>query len=296
MLRGWLAAVMAFAVMVVVPGATAAEPPKPVFDGAIELSGSHGFHVFGFVLSDGKVGHVLLIAGKRGEAASYEARGEGSANGVDIDLGSLGKIDVEVQPSGKTETIHEGCGGKRKAIRVAGTELVGTIEFHGEEGFTEFETTHTPLLLQPLLGLVCGAAGTGTESGNGVPGVEVTAGTAGGPSLLVEQNRPGAPVFYEANEDEKQGSVRISRSVRGHLGAGALRYDPSLATASFSAASPFTGKATYAERSPPTTFGPGFGTWRGSLKVDFPGDKGARVAGAGFKASIIHARRTESNQ
>jgi hypothetical protein len=230
---------------------------------------------------------------KRGEGAVYTARGVGTEDSIDVDLGRLGKIDVEVRSTGSSETTHEGCGGKGKAVTIPASELVGTIDFRGEEGFTEVETTHTPLLVEPLLQIVCGGAGGGTESGAHVKGVEVTAKANRGPSLTIQQNHPGAPVFYEANMHEKEGTVQVSRTVEGHLGAGALRYDPLLASASFATASPFSGAAHYVERAPPREVTPGRGSWLGSLKVDFPGHANVPLAGPGFKASIIHAHRTE---
>lgn len=300
MLKGLMAGLVTLVLVAFAPSAVAAEsarPPKPSFDGAIELRGTHGYKAEGFVFSAGKVGAVTLFVGKGGEVATYTARGEGTENSVDIDLGRLGEINVETRLTGATETLHRGCNGKGKSITIPAYELVGTIDFRGEEGFTEVETTHTPLLVEPLLQIVCGAPSTeGTTGGSGVRGVLVAAKAIGGPSLTVQQNHLGAPVFYRAKMHEKEGPVQVSRTVRGHLGAGALRYDPSLSSASFSAASPFTGSARYVGSPPPPEAGPGRGGWLGSLKVDFPGHANVPVAGPGFKASIVQADRTESNQ
>ena len=283
-------------VLAVVPGAVAAgPPPKLAFDGAIELSATHGYRVFGLVASFEGKAQVSLFVGKSGEEAIYTAQGEGTDDSVNVDFGSLGKVDLELRPTGQNETVRSKCG--KRATTVPGSEFVGTVEFHGEEGFTEFSATQLPLRLEPLLDLVCGSlAVTGMEGGSGVPGVLLKAKTANSPSLLIEQNHPGARVFYKAKMHEKEGRVQVSRSVSGHLGAGALRYAPSLESASFAAASPFAGTATYTGLTAPSEAGPGHGTWRGSLKVDFPGHVGVPIAGLGFKASIVHARRTESHQ
>jgi hypothetical protein len=288
---------VAAAVMVVVPGVIAAEPVRPDFDGAIEFSGTNGFHVFGLVSSVNGVGRVALFVDRTGEGAVYLARGEGTSNSIDVDLGALGKVDVEVRPTGKNETVQSKCGGGGKKITFPASELVGTIEFHGEGDFTEASATSTPLLIRPLLDLVCGTRFTGaTTSGSDVGGVQVEAKTANGPSLLIQQNHSRAPVFYEAKMHEKEGRVQVSRAVSGHLGAGAIRYSQSLESAFFTAASPFSGRATYAGRTPSRAARPGTGTWRGSLKVDFPGRPDVPIAGPGFKASIVHAQRTESRQ
>ncbi len=85
----------------------------------------------------------------------------------------------------------------------------------------------------------------------------------------------------------------MKRALSGHLGAGALRYPPALAPAAFAAGAPFSGKATYAGAGPTRAGRPGHGAWRGSLEAEFPGHAGVRLAGRGFKASIVHAKRTE---
>jgi hypothetical protein len=296
MLRRVIAVLAAVSLLAVVPGAVAAErPPKLTFNGAIELDATNGFHVFGLVASFEGKAQVSLFVSKGGEAAIYTARGVGTENSVAVDFGELGKVDLEVRPTGGSETIRS-CGGKGKPTTIPASEFVGTLEFHGEEGFTEFSATNLPLRLDALLHLICGGATVGTTRGAGLAGVQLKAQTAGSPSLLIQQNHPRGQVFYEAKMHEKEGTVQLSRIVSGHLGAGAIRYAPSLESASFTAASPFTGKATYAGRTPPHEVRPGTGTWRGSLKVDFPGHADVPIAGPGFKATIVHAHRTKSHQ
>jgi hypothetical protein len=266
------------------------------FDGAIEMRATNGYHVFGLIASFEGKAQVSLFVGKGGEEAIYTGRGVGTENSVAVDLGPLGKVDLEARPTGRSETIHP-CGGKAKPTTVPGSELVGTLEFHGEEGFTEFSATNLPLKVDVLARLVCGSpVGIGTTKGFGVEGVALGVKGPRGPSLLIQQNHRGAKVLYEASMHEKEGTVQVSRSVRGHLPAEALRYAPSLETASFAASSPFTGSATYAGRTPPSETHPGTGTWRGSLRVDFPGHAAVPLAGSAFKATIVHAHRTETRR
>lgn len=296
MLRRSIAVLAAVALSAVAPAAVAAEaPPKLAFNGTFELSATNGFHVFGLVASFEGKAQVSLFVGRAGETAIYTARGVGTANSVAVDFGPLGKADLEVRPTGESETLHSKCGGP-KATTIPGSEFVGTAEFHGEDGFTEFSATNLPLRYEPLLNLICPGPSSGTTSGSHVSGVQLKVKTPKSPSLLIQQNHPGAPVFYEAKMHEKEGTVQVSRTVRGHLGAGAIRYAPTLESASFTAASPFTGKATYTGRTAPKEVRPGAGAWRGSLKVDFPGHPRVPIAGPSFKATIIHAHRTESRQ
>lgn len=294
--RGTIAALTAAVVMAVAPGAIAAEPPpKLAFDGGIELSATNGYHVFGLISSFEGKAQVSLFVGKAGETAIYTARGVGTESSVAVDFGPLGKVDLEVRPTGSSETIRP-CGGKGKPTTIPASEFIGTLEFHGEDAFTEFSATNLPLRIEPLAHLVCGGVTVGTTSGSHVGGVQLKAKSANGPLLVIQQNHPGAQVFYEASMHEKEGTVQVSRSISGRLPAASIDYAPSLGSASFAAPSPFTGKATYIGRTPPGETRPGTGTWRGSLRVDFPGHADVPLAGSGFSATIVHAHRTESHQ
>jgi hypothetical protein len=270
------------------PMATAAQPAPKGFEGSFELQGTHGYMVSGLMVSTGKAGVLILSAGKKGEGVTYVAHGDVTTEGARFDLGPLGKIDVEVQPTGKTETVRSRCGGK--PYTGPASEYVGAIEFHGEGGFTEAEATRTPLLFGSVLSILCGDTGRSETSGEGLRGVRIKAKRKGGPTLQINQNAPGARVQYEAEIFEKRDGLQIQRSVAGDLGGGALSFAASLGHASFTGGGPFSGNATYAATSPPRKVRPGRGTWRGGLKVDFPGRPGVRLAGPGFPASIIHAR------
>jgi hypothetical protein len=279
---------------VVAPPATAGEPAPKGLEGSFALNGTHGYRVFGVVASTGKGGVLILSVGKKGEGATYVAHGEVSKESVDFDLGDLGRIEVAVQPNGESETLNSGCGGGGKSTTIPAYDYVGTIEFHGEEGFTDAATARTPLRLGPALKVVCPDYTYSETTGNRSRGVRLLARQEGGPWLQVVQNHKGASVLYEAHVTEKSGRVSVARTVRGHIGASALAFAPSLDGATFTAAGPFTGGATYLGRRPPQESRPGKGSWRGNLTVDFPGHAGARLAGPSFSASIVHAHRTES--
>jgi hypothetical protein len=279
-------------VVLVGPPAGAAEPSISGPDGSFLLMGTHGYEIEGWIVSSGKgdAGLLLLFVGKRGEQAIYRFHGTVTRAAVDFDLGALGQFDAAVQPTGKQETLTSKCGNGGPQT-IEGTEYVGTIAFHGEEGFTEAEAVRTPLLLSPLTEIVCGSTVEGKEGGDGVRGAGLAVKRQGGPLLTLAQNRPGAPVFYSGHLNEKKGTVTVERTVTGYLRGGAMTYAPSLATAHFVGTSPFSGAATYAGRSLPRPGRPGTGLWRGDLTVDFPGHAGVPLAGPGFKASIFAVHR-----
>jgi hypothetical protein len=140
--------------------------------------------------------------------------------------------------------------------------------------------------------LVCGPLTvSGNDGGDGVRGAGLAIKRKGGPSLKLAQNRPGARVFYSARMREKEGTVTVEREVGGYLGGSALTFAPSLATAHFAPAAPFSGSATYSGKSLPGIGRPGKGPWRGNLTVDFPGHADVPIAGPGFTASIYAVHR-----
>jgi hypothetical protein len=288
------AALLIALLVAVVPAATAAEPAPEGLEGTFALKGTNGYRLFGLIASTPKGGVMTLFVGKKGEEATYVAHGEVAKESVDFNFGALGKVDVAVQPTGKTETLNSKCDGSGNATTVPASDYVGTIEFHGEEGFTEAETTRTPVLQKPIFELGCAWSGYGETFGPGTPGARIKARRKQGPTLQLNQNHRGARVTYEAEIVEREGAMHVDRSVGGRLGAGALNFESSLGAAVFTGSGPFMGKATYASVNPPHGTHPGKGTWRGDLKVNFPGRAGVRLAGPGFSAGIIHATRSES--
>jgi hypothetical protein len=287
-----MVATVAFAA-ILAPTASADETLGKGLEGSFKLKGTHGYEINALIGSYGKgdAGQLVLFVGKSNQQAIYIAKGTVTKESVDFDLGALGEVKAAVQPSGKRETLTSKCeGGKKQTIE--GAEYVGTITFHGEEGFTEVAATRAPLSLAPLTELLCPAITTeGHEGGDGVRGAGLAIKRKGGPSLSLAQNRLAAPVYYRAQMKEKEGAVTVERTVGGYLGASALTFAPSLKTAHFTGAGPFSGSAAYIGKSLPSVSRPGKGPWRGNLTVDVPGHADAPIAGPGFKASIFAVHR-----
>jgi hypothetical protein len=285
-------ATVAFAALLA-PTASADETLGKGLEGSFTLKGTHGYEINALIGSYGKgdTGQLVLFVGKSNQQAIYIVKGKVTKEAVDFDLGALGEVKAAVQPTGKVETLTSKCeGGEKQTIE--GAEYVGTIAFHGEEGFTEAAATRTPLSLAPLNELLCPAITTeGQEGGDGVHGAGLAIERKGGPSLKLAKNRPGARVFYQAQIKEKEGTVTVERSVGGYLAPSALSFALSLRTAHFSGAAPFFGSATYTAKSLPSVSRPGKGSWSGNLTVDFPGHADVPIAGPGFKASIFAVHR-----
>jgi hypothetical protein len=272
--------------------AAAAAPPRDVFGGVFELRGTHGFKVLGEIGAKDGAAAMNLYVGRPREGAIYRVQGRLDGEEVDFDMGALGKVEVRAEPTGRKETVRPNCG---KQMTLEAFDYVGTIEFHGEEGFTEAQAQRTPLRFDLLAEIGCGVSSEGEEFSALEPGARLKVARKGGPKLQINQNHPGAPVRYEARITERRPGLTIDRSVGGYLAGGAFHFDPTLTKASFAPGAPFAGSAIYRGSDAPRETHPAKGAWSGNLTVDFPGHAGAALTGPGFKAAIIRATRTESS-
>jgi hypothetical protein len=270
------------------PAAGADEPLKQGLDGSFVLKATNGYKLSALIGStgEGDAGLLILSVAKKGSGATYLAHGEVTKEHVHFDLGSLGAVDLAVQRTGRKETVTPACG---EPVPAEGLEYTGTIEFHGEEGFTEASATRAQQNLKPVLDIVCPGPAEGGTSNLSAAAVQLEASLKGGPKLGLAQKRPGARVFYSASVEEREGALRVERRVAGALSAKSFHAAPSIATATLTGTGSLSGKGTYAQ----TQAGKRpRGTWQGNLKVDFPGRASVPIAGPGFKASLTHPFRT----
>jgi hypothetical protein len=269
------------------PAASADETLKQGLEGSFALKATNGYKFSALIGSTGEGNGLLILSvARKGGGATYLAHGEVTKEHVHFDLGSLGLIDLAVHQTGRKETVTPSCG---EPVPAEGLEYTGTIEFHGEEGFTEASATSARLNFKPILDIVCPGPAEGGTSNLNAAAVQLEARRKGGAKLGLAQKRPGARVFYSASVEEREGSLRVERRVTGALSARSFQAAPSLATATVTGTGSLSGKGTYAQ----TRHGKRpRGTWRGNLKVDFPGRASVPIAGPGFNASLTHPFRT----
>jgi hypothetical protein len=290
-LIGALAALLLVAMPVTtVTTATAAKPAASTESSVttFRLSASNGYEIGVSAASEGKFGVLHLEVGKRGEEASYEAKGEVSGSRIDFDLGALGSVHLQIRPTTGTARVRAGCG-RAKPATVPRLELVGTFEFHGEEGFTEAAATTIVGKAVPYRDLLCFAS-EGGVFGEGLPGTFLTVRHKGGPDLWITQSRPGGAVAYEALLGERLADgVGVTREVRGTAKASDLRFDDKLSKATFHPpGGPLSGALTYKSTKLPKGAKEGVGKVGGNLVANFPGHEGVAIGGPGFTASIVH--------
>jgi len=261
----------------------------PGFAAAFRLEGSNGYSIRVNAYSEpGEGERIFISAIRRGSAAFYAAPVLMTATTIRADLGSLGKVDLILNPSGRQRTIRLPCSRGSTFSYEPGT-YEGVLEFKGEEGYTTVRVTQVPL--RPLIdpSTFCGGgAGSGEATGPGIPGARLRGSSyAHGRALSfqVNKNRPRAVTVFEASLRERHDGISIQREVQGAAKGGAFRFQPDLATAVLSPPEPFSGSASLSHS--PDSVNP---IWSGGLVLDFPGRSNVPLAGPTFHVSLVHAR------
>jgi hypothetical protein len=296
-LVAWLSAAAFVGLGVAAASARPPTPPVPTLKaearpsrqlpapGGFKLQSSNGYSivVFGAPARRGRPAAVLIFVGGKRGSASYFAPARVTRTSIEAGLGDLGHIAVSFQPSGKSRTERSQCGGR--SVSFDSGDYAGTIDFHGEEGYTDVEATRARGDLKFLLDAICPAPGT-SGIGPGLPGAELRVrpiGSQSGPSLSLIENDPRAPVRLEASIEERRGEISIERSTAMTAPRTAFDYDSPLRTATVRPPAPFSGEATF-RRTAKTR-----NRWTGNLTVDLPGRSGVFLTGKGLRANLFHA-------
>ncbi len=259
---------------------------------AFNLKASHGYSmsVTAFSKAEFTRGQILISLRSRDSFVAYLAPAKVTDTTIDADLGELGRVALEFEPTGERGRAAPRCEPDQWIAYDKGS-YVGEFEFLGEEGYTEATVTSVPLELHPYLDLICGGYNVSELFGNRAPGAQLTATVRKGEervSLEVNQNRPGARVKAQASINEKHRRIRIHRAIGGTYPATAFDFDPKLRSATLTPSAPFSGSAVFRRHAKPAN------RWTGSLSVDFPGNSNVPLTGARFDAHLRHARLTES--
>lgn len=254
---------------------------------AFQLKGSNGYSIGIYAYSDPleERERIGISVTRERVGAFYGAPVRLTDTTVKADLGSLGRVDLHLNPSGREKTIRLKCSGGDTFTYEPGV-YEGSLEFKGEEGFTSIRETQVPL--RPLLTSFCGGGtGYGESRGPGevgarIRGISFTHGRT--LSFQVNKNHARSRAIFSAEIRERRDKILIHRTVEGVAPANAFRFDPNLETARLSLPAPFSGSATLARS--PDSFSP---LWRGNLALDFPGRSNVPLAGPQVHVSLVHA-------
>jgi hypothetical protein len=271
------------------PTASAAEEPETRPFDSFVLKGSNGYRIFVFGIFHAgyeESGEAAIFVTRKGRAAIYVAPALVTDAEFKADLGSLGEIDVIFRSSGKKGVAHPSCAPKQRITYDKGA-YVGTIEFRGEEGYTQVSTDRARFVYGPFASLGCSYSITGEVFGSDLPGVRLKARTRVGHGNLVlqaNQDHPGARVRVNATISEKRGRIQISRGVEQTFPAPALEFAPDLRFAALRPGAPFSGVGTFRRGAKRAN------RWSGTLSVDFPGRSNVSLTGSSFHVNLRHSR------
>jgi hypothetical protein len=217
--------------------------------------------------------------------AAYEVRGKVRPGSIKVHIGKIAQISIDLHSTGgRRSLVQPGtCGERRKDISL-GT-WVGTIDFAGEQGYTEVQTRQAAVSLAPDLRGSCSPMAD--VLGNQQPGAgRLSAATAiASPYVQFSADKPGPGAAVDVQASELRfgpmRKMKILRAVRQSSPPESLSYTPSAATGSFGGSGSIHGAATYM-RTVLATCGFTRGTWEGNLSVDLPGAHGTPLAGQQF--------------
>lgn len=262
--------------------APAASKGPLIVPGAFQLSASNGY-TFDVIAAPSHAGYpasLYIYAFASGKGVKYVAPATVTETSMQANLGSLGEISVTFQRTNQPTRLR--CGGS--TIRLYSGQWEGTINFHGEEGYTSVQATGAPENLDFFKEL-CGSGFIEGDSSEGPRrGAELFVRNPGlGPHLVVIKKKPGAAAAVGAWMTENNNGILIERYANRWMPGGDFRYDRRLRTATVSPPAPFAGSARF-------DLGKKAGQrWSGDLTVDLPGKSGVPLTGPALRAYLYPA-------
>jgi hypothetical protein len=287
------------------PGGAAAQPAgEPPLSAAFSLRGTNGFRLD----VESRGGAVTIVASERrppiatfagngaprpavagnGAASIYRLRVSGrDPRRIEAALGRVGTISVSFQPSGRSRVTRwrpgrGACGHPTRLVRRLGT-FVGTVEFHGEGGFTSVEATRARGSVGTPLPSDCGA-GSGPPARLAFPladrpsGVVLSAVNRRSGTRFEARTTALGSAFQATWRERLEGGIVVTRQAYAAASRSAFTYADDLGSARVAPPAPFAGSARY--RAAGTA-----GRWTGNLTATFPGAATA-MTGRGFRAQL----------
>jgi hypothetical protein len=292
----------ALAFVLLAPAAVLGEEQQPATAWEFRLPASNGFKLVAVAyephyeskpsaapsVEEGEI--FLFLIHSRSAFVTYGGPARVTPTTIDADLGKLGKISVTRVATGGTTELPLKCG-SRKTKRVSTERYEGTIEFHGEEGFTDVSATVAPFVHPTPCSLPGGgSAHPGKRPLGASLHVSKEPNVRYGISLNAVQMRPGAKTEISAEVEEQRGRLEIDRIILARGSPAALQYDRRLLHATLKPPAPFSGSGRFRARNVGLNRrAPGI--WTGNLTADFPGRRDVALTGPGFWSSLEHPRR-----
>jgi hypothetical protein len=260
------------------PASTQSEEPLPA-PLAFKLPMSNGYtmDVFGIPARGGLPASMLISISTAGRGVRYTAPATITETSMEADLGELGRISVAFQPANEPSTIR--CN-RRTAFRYESGVYEGTIEFHGEEGYTAVEATSVPVDLRAFWPEICAEPSFGGGGGRAHGGAELEVrNPALGPELFAVKHRRDEARLFMAMREYRAG-ISIERFATVRMSSDNFTYDLRLGTATLRPPAPFFGYARFDRRKKAGQ------RWSGNLSVDLPGKTDVPLTAPALRASL----------
>jgi len=228
-------------------------------------------------------GAAFLVVRSRHASVLYVAPASISPTSIEAYFGAIGRVDVDFVPSGRSRTERSICGGT--PVSVDSGRYEGSIDFEGEEGYSEVHADSARGEAKMALSVLCAGRPSWEGTGSGLPGARLIARHRGDRrfEFRAMKNGPDRPARFTASISENRGELEILRSVEIAAAPGSFDFDVPSGVARVSPPRPFAGEATYQRGSGKSA------SWQGNLSVDFPGRADLRLTGSDTRASLVRA-------
>lgn len=287
-----LAAATSLLAALALSGPAAAAPAPWALSFSLRNSDGYEVSVTGF----GPTVGIAVRRPKHGDETIYLVHGKVTKSSIKASFPGLGRIDVDYRPARPLPHGRVPC---QTALHGVHGSFRGTIEFHGENGYTSVRAHRAKGLLIDL-GLLHHCSGGIHPSGKTNEALLKALFGVGGPKakttrVLAEWKQPLGGVFFEATqvgrdhtqffaiEQHTSGRLAVMHVARARGAAQMLASDPRLSFASVSPPAPFSGTGDLRH-------GPdGSKHWSGTLTASFPGAPHVPLTGPDFKTVLARS-------
>jgi hypothetical protein len=272
-------------------------------DAQFTLRASNGYHitVTGFL---GGGNSVTLLAERGHSGVEYTAPGTVTEDELKATFGSRGSVDLHFEPFGQVREAINYCDSTHPTVAVKLGTFVGTINFHGERGYTAVSTSHAEGGVGNSLALPGDPGNRECKpltSGGGITRkaefalleasaprthIQFTASAVTQVEGLESSSLATSRVYLAAGSFTKEKQMTISRSVVAGAPTVDFSYDNALDSATITPPAPFSGTARLRKNADGTS------SWAGSLKAPVPGLGTVRLAGPGFHVKFSRTSGT----
>ncbi len=237
-------------------------------------------------------GYLILFEINRGKASltarSDEGtviyRGQGSLvdGRVHFGLGKLGGIDVRFKPDGSVDYLRppKSCKGREQAVRSGA--FIGSIRFRGESGYTRLNVHRVYGTVASPRSWKC--PDTSVRFPGSAANLPVALGALtphGHVVFLAISGSERIPIrFFVAGTVQREGALRISRSVLVEGKPVSFDFLGDLSSATVDPPNPFAGTASFKRNAD------GSKEWSGTLSVALPGVGSIALTGPTLRPSL----------